>query len=800
MSLSSQFLNLSMKQQICISIIFLTIFSILVILAICCTLLYEILYKDYEQKKLYFYNKYKKYAESAFYFQSFHIMQYEEILHRIQKQIWKNQEANIIYQNLMPLQNYSEYIIPIDQNKDYNITELEIKESIAPIFYFISFDEDDATQKYLLEFANIKYQVFSNSIYSNNIYDSFKIPGYGEPIMDKPIFYSINASGMFGYNYTKIKDTMNKYNNKTLLDNYLYYIKDTYVSRMISGLEYIGNRLKSFEMMFPKFYDELLSHSENKERDMIYNETRRIEFANIYVGYMSLIKFGENKFNVLSSDETHNFYFTEVNTIQNSMFFLNKNFSDEFDIDFIPFNYSDNYSDIYDTLISKESCALFKIKQLFLSGKKFDFNDAYTDIHEKKDKLGKCFIDNDLIKSNEELNDVFKMHMDNFTEYTNLIYQGIFKPIPSHPEFLFYFMKYSYPNFNTLREFQSEYLFSNQVNFYAFIPFNKVQKMVDHVHQVNLNIFMFTILIIIDCWILCLIVNLIIFCRVIDDWTMPITKLQEAVETNSIKDESIFIYKYDDIINELFITCKELLSGQINHNNNDNGINNFNILGNDNEKKIDKNIYKKNLIINNEIMEELIEKQQRTMDFSNNVKLNDLNSIDSKMFSPKNKNNKTDTNGSEKNIDVNIDNNKKIENEKEQKINKKSQKNIENDIYIQLFKISEYLDYYRSKLDTNNIVYLNENGDDLKTNHLATRTNTKSMTSSITNTKKKNDETNDNHNYVNMMDEKNISYLWYMEAKKKNRCFNYIINNDCEELFSDVYDSYKLKSLNENRK
>ena len=198
-------------------------------------------------------------------------------------------------------------------------------------------------------------------------------------------------------------------------------------------------------------------------------------------------------------------------------------------------------------------------------------------------------------------------------------------------------------------------------------------------------------------------------------------------------------------------------------------------------------------------MEELIEKQQRTMDFSNNVKLNELNSIDSKMFSAKNKNHKT-VDDSEKNVDSNIDNNKKTENEKEQKTDKKPSKSNENDIYIKLFKISEYLDYYRSKLDTNNIVFLNENGDDTKTNLLVSKTNTKSVTSSITNKKKKNDEANDNHNYVNMMDEKNISYLWYMEAKKKNRCFNYIINNDCSELFADSYDSYKFKSLNENKK
>ena len=70
------------------------------------------------------------------------------------------------------------------------------------------------------------------------------------------------------------------------------------------------------------------------------------------------------------------------------------------------------------------------------------------------------------------------------------------------------------------------------------------------------------------------------------------------------------------------------MTGQID-NNNENGLKNFNILRKDKDKKIDKNIYKKNLIINNEIMEELINKQQSMLDFSNNLKVNEPNSIKS---------------------------------------------------------------------------------------------------------------------------------------------------------------------------
>ena len=40
--------------------------------------------------------------------------------------------------------------------------------------------------------------------------------------------------------------------------------------------------------------------------------------------------------------------------------------------------------------------------------------------------------------------------------------------------------------------------------------------------------------------------------------------------------------------------------------------------------------------------------------------------------------------------------------------------------------------------------------------------------------------------YINMLDEDNMSYLWYMEAKKRNnKSFNYTINDDYNELFMD---------------
>ena len=241
------------------------------------------------------------------------------------------------------------------------------------------------------------------------------------------------------------------------------------------------------------------------------------------------------------------------------------------------------------------------------------------------------------------------------------------------------------------------------------------------------------------------------------------------------------------------MTCKELLTGQID-NNKENELKNFNILQKNKDKKIDKNIYKKNLIINNEIMEELINKQQSMLDFSNNIEENEPNNIKGFMTKKTTKSIKKNILSIE-NLNFNSDNNKK-----ENQNNLKNEREKENEPYIKLFKIAEYLNYYRSKLDTNNIIFINnDNFEEAKLSKNISKY-TKSINSSFSNySKNKNEEQNDN-NFINMLDEKNISYLWYMETKKRYRNFNYNVSSDYKELFTEFNDNYKFNQRIEPKK
>ena len=226
-------------------------------------------------------------------------------------------------------------------------------------------------------------------------------------------------------------------------------------------------------------------------------------------------------------------------------------------------------------------------------------------------------------------------------------------------------------------------------------------------------------------------------------------------------------------------------------------------------------------------MNNLIDQQQNMMDFSKNIQLNDpnFNNIDNKnQIKPKkaiklNNKNVYLSRLSEENListisnsNLNKDTLDKNENN-DNNIKNKALEEIENEPYKKLFKVSEYLFYHRSKLDHNNILIIGKNNtinstiDESKMSKIMSKNN-KTINSSLKNFKNsivRSDfgENNDNSEnvHINMLDEENISYLWYMEAKKKNnKSFNYNIDDDYKELFMDFYDNYKYSHDINNKK
>ena len=405
------------------------------------------------------------------------------------------------------------------------------------------------------------------------------------------------------------------------------------------------------------------------------------------------------------------------------------------------------------------------------------------------------------MNSQPEVRDVLNLRFNNFLIVSNYtINEGILN-LQNTP---YYYIKFTAPNYNSLKDFKSDYFILDQINYYLFASFRDAIKCINLLKQVSSNCFYLIILLIVYNWTLCLIVNLFIYFKVINQLTEPFKKLQEAVESSSIKDENNFVYEYDEIINELFMTCKELITGKIDKSNDEKGLSNFNILSlpKDIQKDIEENRYLKNLIINNDIMNQLIMQQQTMMDFSKNIKLNEFNSSQT-----------TDNNDIKKNISsiriqsININSSDNLISNNSNNLNTISnKKTIKNEVkeiedrepYKKLFQISQYLYYYQNKTD-NNYIQINDNDKMIKDeSQMSKFSRNKIKKDSIKVNEKfyqsirRGDSNVLNDSYknlsINMINNRSLSYLWYMEAKKKqNKSLNYKIGDNFDELFMEYY-------------
>ena len=824
MSLKTRLLTLSIKEQIYIAIISLNIFCILVVLLLSYPLSYEFLKEDYNQKKLYFLNKYKEYIDSCFYFHNFCLLQYEEMIRRMEKQAWYYHQSISMYQNLTLFDNYFEVVLLYNATRDKDISSEKVNDN-SKVFIFNYISEEKMkkfpyievnSMSQLLEFTYsliyYLYQDFTNSLFSHDIYDFFRIPEYKVPIMKTPFFININSSIFVCHNGSRIhKLLLDVQKDSSYIDNEklsLYFDTkvDKYFENVISEIQYyFFQDLSFFRHMFNLTYNEIansLSKPLNRS-----DSAELYAFSRMIVGYLSTIDYGNSQFISLSPGEAflNDYYYTETDLIDDYLYFINKRLSIYFDSIFIPLYFGNN------TIISPELCFIFKLKQKGYQIDNNTINDLYIEIKKGNSTIENCFDDPNFLNSELEINDILQLNFSTFLRIKNLFYKGITNIPYANSNYPLYFIKYSYPSYTILKDFRPENLIINQVDFYFFISLKEPIKFKEHCFQILQNCFNLIIIFILYIWFFCLFINLLIYSKIINDITDPIIKLQEAVESSSINDENIFKYKNDDIINELFNTTKELLNGQI--DNKEQGLKDFNILSIPKDI-IDENIYKKNLIINNDIMNNLINMQQNMMDFSKIILCSEPNydKIDKKETKiNKLKKNRFNTTrlSEEKNTSSigKIMNKDSLENNiiNDKNIKNKNLVDKENEPYVKLFKISEFLNYYRKKVEPNNILIIGNNSiiDESKMSKIVPKNNMnnnsyKKNTNINKSFNKKNDlsenSSNDNNEtiYINMFDEDNMGYLWYMEAKKRNNTsFNYNISDEYKELFMDIKDNYK---------
>ena len=123
-------------------------------------------------------------------------------------------------------------------------------------------------------------------------------------------------------------------------------------------------------------------------------------------------------------------------------------------------------------------------------------------------------------------------------------------------------------------------------------------------------------------------------------------------------------------------------------------------------------------------------------------------------------------------------------------IEKNEDKDKDKEPYKKLFIITEYLDDYRYKYIKKNNVIVGHNSivKDNKTKIITKQSRYSMKQNNLKKSIANPGEINDNNDniHINMIDEENICYLWYMTVKKKNNIsFNYNISDNYDELFKD---------------
>ena len=367
MTVKSQFLTLSMREQISLTILFLTIFSLLVILSIIGSLTYQILTQDYNQKKLYFFSKYKEYIENSLYFQNFYLLQYEEIIKRIQKEIWEFHQIEDIYDNKNFPKNLAKEIkniLDYDPNKN---KENDVNNNLFFLCYYpeelikmnIDINERPIEDIYNLINRTIYfyfgfiYESFSSLIITHNIDTAFHVPGYEMPIINPPLFVNIDEYYMYSFNASQILASINEafgnisnINNKELGNYYKKKYNDTLMRINNIFLKFSNNELFLIDYSFGKVYKEIVTSQEFLSLDEKDNKKIN-EFLNAICGHFTSINYGNSKFSIFTHVNNESFY-CETSIIDNYLYYINNKLSHYLNISFIPLYYEN------DTIISPE--------------------------------------------------------------------------------------------------------------------------------------------------------------------------------------------------------------------------------------------------------------------------------------------------------------------------------------------------------------------------------------------------------------------------------------------------------------
>jgi len=779
MSLKRIFLRMPLNMQIYLSLLLMIFGTFLLDISLLEAFTSQHLKYLTSIRKEYFFNMKQNIIESNIFFINLCLFQYEFLIKTFNYQFYlylKNE--TILMQFALKNMKYinEEKIVyydpSVDDIPDYNASISDEKQKIY-IYNYLNNPYIKETVNFLIK-AN--YLSFLNLIEGVR---NFRIPFYGDfPIIEEYVIVLTKYNTVYSLNNTRIKELYLETNGK--MNEFLSTKTEmNYLNLKTILYKFQNNEMFFFDIMYKMRNNIFIKYLE------IDDPQEKEEYIRDQSIYLQTIHFkNDSTFFFDSWNSKNNRFIGKNNIIADYINFLFFHLSSIANLYTIPFNHHDDKN-----ILSRKLCYYFLYKQIIQvnitsENNNNEFNKTFLDkvyniiFNKEILTIEDCKIETYYSKGRGTQMNVTK----EFSEYYDLNYiLDNYLHLLTNKDINSYIfeMKYTYPNLRTLKEFCPYSFNFKQIDFYAFSFSNEIVKLFMASNEFIANARYLSLLLLILNWLILFFIFSFIIKATINQITMPILHLTEAINLNYKKNEkykdlvdSAFEYKLDDDINKFFLLCKKLIDGEI-KDKKTNLINKDNIKGYNNNSNT-------NMIINNKMILELIEKQKalnnddkeiyllKKINFNEEyinkkflskrtTKLNDKLIIRNrfnliKMNSVKNNENElltiSDETNSEKEVENEIDSNSLI-------------------YYEHLFSFSDYL--YNATERVNN------NHNKIKTNKNFNQMNSISSKSLFKLGSISNMSVNKNENTLQNMkkDCKYITYYWYMNAKKNKQIGNF---------------------------
>ena len=603
MNFKQKFLTLSIRHQISIVIVILSIICLLSILALFSLFANIIVIIQSRKRKEYFYQQYYNVLNSEIEFHTFLLYQYEQFVKTFNNQIYfYGLSMNDLYDTLIDIKNNIVKFYEETTEDDYNYSQsLPIENQT---FFVHSFANDIYLDTVVIFLLSLTHYSICNQL---NATKNFRIPFLGSNIriLNEYVFVHLSKKSLFSMNRTRIKE-IEEISHGNFSEYYENLINKYFKKYRNFMNDFKKGELPFMDIIYKDKYDLFANYINETYLRLNYNNNVRAYLDEISYNFQ-FIDYSTEKTFLTDNGNKDKVSFLEENTIihdyLNTIFMSAKSVSN---FDIIPIFPENN------TIMSPNLCYSFLYKQMIFINLTVDenvfsqekLNEIYNKLKKGVSNIGDCILDKKYnFDTGQNAYDILNIKFQKFYSIKNTREFTLFKLSDTSFGNTFFCTKLTFPDFPSMLIFKPTFFTLDQLNLYSFQPLTEVKHYEENINDFYSYCQYLIILCLLYLWLIIIFYLIFrlkkLFIEVID----PINNLVNVINNLEIKEENTLKYESDDSINELFKLCNELLLGKYKQK-----MIHDSEMGGDVSKYENKNLNDyNNLKINIKLIEEMIE-------------------------------------------------------------------------------------------------------------------------------------------------------------------------------------------------